>query len=57
MNFPCGVGVAAMQRSRLLGLYMSRIHTARDTVCDERNFSFLLEGVRRFLRLYRPQNG
>ena len=56
VNFPCGVGVAAMQRSRLLGLYMSRIHTARDTVCDERNFSFLLEGVRRFLRLYRPQN-
>ena len=54
VNFPCGVGVAAMQRSRLLGLYMSRIHTARDTVCDERNFSFLVEGVRRFLRLYRP---
>ena len=52
--FPCGVGVAAMQRAPLLGLYMSRIHTARDTVCDERNFSFLVEGTRRFLRLYRP---
>ena len=33
---------------------MSRIHTPRDTVCDERNFSFLVEGARRFLRLYRP---
>jgi len=54
VNFPCGVGVAAMQRSPLLGLYMSRIHTARDTALDERNFSFLVEGVRRFLRLYRP---
>lgn len=54
VNFPCGVGVAAMQRAPLLGLYMSRIHTARDTVCDERNFSFLVEGTRRFLRLYRP---
>lgn len=52
VNFPCGVGVAAMQRNRLLGLYMSRIHTARDTVCDERNFSFLVEGVRRFLKIY-----
>jgi len=54
VNFPCGVGVAAMQRNRLFGLYMSRIHTARDTALDERNFSFLVEGVRRFLRLYRP---
>ena len=54
MNFPCGVGVAAMQRSPLLGLYMSRIHTARDTVCDERNFACLAEGVRRFLSRYRP---
>lgn len=54
VNFPCGVGVAAMQRAPLLGLYMSRIHTARDTVCDERNFSYLVEGARRFLRLYRP---
>ena len=54
VNFPCGVGVAAMNRSPLLGLYLSRIHTARDTVCDERNFSFLVEGARRFLRLYHP---
>ena len=54
VNFPCGVGVAAMNRSPLLGLYMSRIHTARDTVCDERNFSFLVEGARRFLRRYHP---
>lgn len=55
-NFPCAAGVAAMNRSPLLGLYMSRIHTARDTVCDERNFAFLVEGVRRFLRLYTVKN-
>lgn len=54
INFRCGVGVAAMQRAPLLGLYMSRIHTARDTVCDERNFAFLVEGARRFLGRYRP---
>ena len=53
IQFPCGVGVAAMNKAPLLGLYMSRIHTARDTVCDERNFSFLVEGARRFLRLYK----
>lgn len=52
MNFRCGVGVAAMNRAPLVGLYMARIHTAGDTVCDERNFPFLVECARRFLRLY-----
>ena len=53
MNFRCGVGVAAMNRSPLFGLYMARIHTAKDTVCDERNFAFLVEGARRFLARYK----
>ncbi len=56
VNFPCAAGVAAMNRSPLLGLYMSRIHTPKDTVCDERNFSFLVGSVRRFLRLYPAEN-
>ena len=53
VNFRCGVGVAAMNKAPLIGLYMSRIHTKRDTVCDERNFAFLVEGARRFLRNYK----
>ena len=56
IQFPCGVGVAAMNKAPLLGLYLARIHTARDTVCDERNLSFLVEGARRFLHLYKPNN-
>ena len=52
VHFPCSVAVAAMNKAPLLGLYMTRIHTPRDTVCDEGNFSFLVEGVRRFLHLY-----
>ena len=56
VNFPCAVGVAAMNKAPVLGLYISRIHTPRDTVCDERNFSFLVEGARRFLRLYKANN-
>ena len=56
IQFPCGVGVAAMNKAPLLGLYMSRIHTARDTVCDERNFAFLVGGARRLLRLYRHES-
>lgn len=55
--FPCGVGVAALNKATLIGLYLSRIHTARDTVCDERNFAFLVEGARRLLRLYTPKKG
>ena len=55
MQFPCGVGVAALNKAPLIGLYMTRIHTARDTVCDERNFSFLVDGARRLLRLYGPE--
>ena len=57
VQFPCGVGVAAMNKAPLIGLYMSRIHTARDTVCDERNFAFLVAGTRRFLRLYKGGEG
>ena len=56
VNFPCAAGVAAMNKAPVLGLYMARIHTAKDTVCDERNFAFLVEGARRFLRLYRPES-
>lgn len=36
MNFPCGVGICALKRSKL-GLYLSRIHTPRDTILDETN--------------------
>lgn len=48
VNFPCGVGVAAMNKKPLLGLYMGRIHTPRDTVCDETNFAFLCACMKRF---------
>lgn len=36
-NFPLGVGIAAFRRSKVLGLYCSRIHTSKDTVCEENN--------------------
>ena len=41
-NFSCGVGVAALRRSRICGvLYLSRIHTRRDTVYKEENISYI----------------
>lgn len=44
--FPCGVAVAALKRCKWLNiLYMNRIHTKRDTVYQEKNISFLVNGA------------
>lgn len=40
MNFPYGVGICALQKSKL-GLYVGRIHTTRDTVLEESNINIL----------------
>lgn len=40
-NFPLGVGICALRRSKWAGLYLSRIHTAKDTVLDETNVNIL----------------
>ncbi len=46
INFPAGVGVASLKRSRLFGiLYMNRIHTRRDVIYREENISFLVNGA------------
>ena len=44
-NFAYGVGVAALKKSPILGYYMDRIHTPRDTVFDERNIELLRDGA------------
>ena len=46
-NFPVSVGVAALNRHPVFGYYLSRIHTARDTVLREENLAFLAEGARK----------
>ena len=50
-NFPVGAGVAAMRKKPLLGLYMSRIHTAKDTVLQEENLALLAEGAKKLVSL------
>ena len=40
-QFPYGVGIAAFHRSKLAGLYLSRIHTPRDTVLELTNVNIL----------------
>ncbi len=43
--FPCGVGVAALKRGVAGILYMDRIHTKLDTIFEERNIAFLVDGA------------
>lgn len=40
-NFPYGVGICALRRSKWAGLYLSRIHTGRDTVLEKTNVNIL----------------
>ena len=40
-NFPLGVGICALRRNKLVGLYMNRIHTAKDTILEETNVNIL----------------
>lgn len=49
VNFPLGVGVAALKRKRLVGLYMGKIHTIHDTVFQRENIQYLTDGTRRLL--------
>lgn len=45
-NFKGGIGVAALKTSKLTKtLYMNRIHTSRDTIYDEENITYLVNGA------------
>ena len=48
-NFRHGVGIAALKRLKLVGLYMNRIHTGRDTVFEEKNIECLTEAMMEFV--------
>lgn len=43
-HFPYGVGICALNRGKA-GLYLSRIHTPRDTVLDETNVNILRAAI------------
>lgn len=48
-GFPVALAAAALKHKPIIGYYMDRIHTARDTVFDETNIDLLCSGVRRLL--------
>lgn len=47
-HFPKGICFAAFRRSPF-GKYISRIHTNRDTVCDEENISLIANAITSFI--------
>lgn len=49
--FRRGVGVCALKKKKLIGYYMNRIHTSRDTVLDERNIELLRDGALRLIKI------
>lgn len=50
-KFPCGVGVASLKKTKFGLLYLGRIHTRRDTVYQERNITFVVDGSIRLTEL------
>lgn len=47
-HYPYGVGIAAFNRKKGIGLYVDRIHTCKDTILDETNVNYLRDA---FLKL------
>lgn len=49
MGFPVSAAVAATKKKKFVGLYLDRIHTARDTVLRQENIDYLTAGTLRLL--------
>ncbi len=50
-RFPMSIGTAALTKHPVIGYYFSRIHTAKDTVCNRENIEFIRAGAIRFVDL------
>lgn len=48
-NFKKGAGVCALKHRPVVGYYMDRIHTSRDTVLEEANIALLRDGALRYI--------
>lgn len=48
-SFKRGAGICALKHKKVIGYYMDRIHTAKDTVLDENNIILLRDGALRLL--------
>lgn len=54
-SFKKGVGVCALKHKKIIGYYMDRIHTNRDTVLEEENIELLRRGALALAAGYREE--
>ena len=47
-SFQCGTAICACKKAPVIGYYMDRIHTKRDTQCDLENLDFLADRLSAF---------
>lgn len=48
-SFPCGVGIMACKKAKLVGFYTPRIHTIFDTVADSKNIDYIAFNLNQFV--------
>ena len=51
-SFKRGVGVCALKHRKIIGYYMNRIHTNRDTVFEEENITLLRDGALELIKSF-----
>lgn len=56
MNFKLGTALAAMHKAPLVGLWLGRIHTKRDTVLDESNLQYICAGMKKLYAALEEQS-
>ena len=49
MNFKKGIAVGSFLYKKVIGYYEDKLHTPKDTVCDEKNIVDLTEGLTAFV--------
>ncbi len=48
-QFTYGIAVCACNKGKVLGYYVDKIHTPKDTVCEQANLDFLADGLTSFV--------
>ena len=47
-SFRHGIAVCACNRAKVIGYYCDKIHTKKDTICEQANLDFLAAGLADF---------
>lgn len=49
-NYKLGIAVCACNKMKVIGYYCDKIHTKKDTVCEQANLDFLAAGLTEFVQ-------